>query len=78
MKTLLLGALAALATVAVPGISFAQTYAYVNQSGEVMTTEADTALQAIANAPMIDEHSGVLFIDSTEDSSLVGDDVPGV
>lgn len=78
MKTLLLGALAALAAVAVPGVSFAQTYAYVNQQGEVMTTEADTPTEAINTAPAIDEHSGVLHIDGADDSSLVGDDVPGV
>jgi hypothetical protein len=44
MKTLLLGALALAAAVAVPGVSFAQTFAYVNQAGEVMTYEATTDL----------------------------------
>lgn len=76
-KTLLLGILAAAAAVVVPGISFAQTYAYVNQAGEVMTTEADTPMQALTTAPSIDEHSGVLHL-TTTDEDLVGDDVPGV
>lgn len=76
-KTLLLGVMAAAAAVVVPGISLAATFAYVNQAGEVMTTEADTAMQALTTAPSIDEHSGVLLLQPT-DSGLVGDDVPGV
>lgn len=76
-KTLLLGIMAAAAAVVVPGISFAQTYAYVNQAGEVMTTEADTAMQAIITAPGIHVRSGVLHL-TTTDEDLVGDDVPGV
>ena len=78
MKTLLLGAFALAAAVAIPGVSFAQTYAYVNQAGEVMTHDADTAMQAISTAPGIHMHSGVLLIDSTSDSEIVGDDVSGV
>lgn len=77
MKTLLLGALALAATVAVPGISLAATYAYVNQSGEVMTTDAASANQAIMTAPNIGVHSGVMLIDSTSDP-VVGDHVGGV
>jgi len=77
MKTLLLGALAVAAAVVVPGISFAATFAYVNQDGEVMTTEAATASQALVSAPSIDEHSGVMLITSTSDA-VVGDEVPGV
>lgn len=76
MNKLLLGAVAAAAAVVVPGISFAQTFAYVNQSGEVMTMEADTAMQALTTAPMIHERSGVMIITSTSDE-VVGDDVPG-
>ncbi len=78
MKTLLLGALAAVAAVAVPGISFAATYAYVNNTGEVMTVEAATPNAAIMTAPNIDEHSGVILVDEASDTQLVGDKVPGV
>ncbi|MEK7510774.1 MAG: hypothetical protein AAB582_00870 [Patescibacteria group bacterium] len=77
MKKLLLGAVAAAAAIVVPGISFAATFAYVNQSGEVMTTESPSAMQALTTAPGIDEHSGVMLITTTSDE-VVGDDVPGV
>lgn len=78
MKTLLLGALALASAVAVPAISFAATYAYVNQAGEVMTTEAATPNAAIMTAPGIDEHSGVMLMDSADDAGVVGDKVQGV
>ncbi|HYF29072.1 MAG TPA: hypothetical protein VEA36_01745 [Candidatus Paceibacterota bacterium] len=78
MKMLFLGALALAAAVVVPGVSFAQTFAYVNQDGEVMTYEAATAMQALVAAPAIDEHSGVLLVDGADDQQLVGDEVPGV
>ncbi len=78
MKTLLLGALALVATVAVPGISMAATYAYVNASGEVMTVEASTPSQALMTAPNIDNHSGVMLVDDASDSAIVGDRVGGV
>lgn len=76
MKTLLLSA-AVLAAAAVPGISFAATYAYVNTSGEVMTTEAATPNSAIATAPNISLHSGVMLVNSTSDP-VVGDGVSGI
>lgn len=77
MKLLLLSALIAVMAIVAPGISFAQTFAYVNQDGEVRTHEADTPMQAIVTAPAIDEHSGVLLL-TDGDRGLVGDDVPGV
>jgi hypothetical protein len=76
MKTTLLGIAALAAFVAVPGLSLAATYAYVNQSGEVMTMEAPTPTQAINTAPGIDEHSGVILVDGADDTALIGDDVP--
>jgi hypothetical protein len=77
MKTLLLGALALSAAVVLPGASLAAMYAYVNTSGEVMTTEAATPSAAIMSAPGIGVHSGVLLIESTNDA-VVGDSVSGV
>lgn len=77
MKTLLLSALALAATVGAPAAAFAATYAYVNTSGEVMTTDAATPDQALQIAPNISLHSGVMLINSTSDP-VVGDTVGGV
>ena len=75
MKTLLLGA-ATMAALAAPAISLAQTFAYVNTSGEVQTMDADNANQALLTAPNIAVHSGVMLIQSTSDS-VVGERVSG-
>ncbi len=77
MKTTLLGIAALAAVIAVPGLTLAATYAYVNTAGEVMTTEAATPNAAIMNAPGIHVRSGVMLIDSADDSAIIGDDVPG-
>jgi len=77
MKTLILGALA-LAAAALPAASFAQMYAYVNMSGEVMSIDSATPETAIATAPGIATHSGVIRLDDTSDTELLGDDVSGV
>lgn len=75
-KTLLgMGALAVLGAVALPAASFAATYAYVNTSGEVMTTESASASQAIATAPGIHMHSGVMLIETTADEAVVDENV---
>jgi hypothetical protein len=74
MKKYLLGTLA-LAALLAPAASFAQMFAYVNQDGEVRTVDATDANTAIATAPAIDEHSGVLLIQSSGDA-VVGDTVP--
>lgn len=72
MKTLILGALAA-AAVALPAATYAQMYAYVNQAGEVMTMDAANPDTAIATAPGIDEHSGVMVVSADDD--VIGDNV---
>lgn len=74
MKKLIL-ALAA-AAVALPGFASAATYAYVNTAGEVMTTEAATADAALMTAPNLHVHSGVMLV-GTDDSNVIGSDVPG-
>lgn len=74
MKKLLLGSLALAAVVAIPGVSLAATYAYVNTAGEVMTMEASNASTAIATAPGIHSRSGVMLIETTSDP-VVGDNV---
>ena len=77
MKTTLLGIAALAAVVAVPGLSFAQTYAYVNSSGEVMTMDAANANTALTTAPDIGVHSGVMEV-GADDAGVVGDKVSGV
>ncbi|MDQ1299817.1 MAG: hypothetical protein QG636_485 [Patescibacteria group bacterium] len=74
MKKLLLGSLALAAIVAIPGVSLAATYAYVNTAGEVMTMEASNPTTAIATAPGIHSRSGVMLIQTTSDP-VVGDNV---
>lgn len=76
MKKLLLGAFALAAVVAVPGVSLAATYAYVNNAGEVMTMESASANTALMTAPGISTHSGVMLIEVTD--PVVGDAVGGV
>lgn len=75
MKTTLTLALALAALVAVPTASFAATYAYVNQSGEVSTVTADNASTAIATAPGIHRNSGVMLLSNPNDG-ITDDNVP--
>lgn len=60
---------------ALPSFAHAATYAYVNQSGEVSTVTADNPTLAMANAFMIDIHSGVMLLLSQLDFGLVGDSI---
>lgn len=57
-------ALIVTASLALPALASASTYAYVNQSGDVRSTEANTWQSAIATAPNIDAHSGVMLLDN--------------
>lgn len=74
----LFAAALAFLVLSVPVLSYAATFAYVSQTGEVRTVVADTPYSAMAIAPNIDEHSGVLLLDSPDDNAVVGDYVPGV
>lgn len=76
MTKLLLGAFAIAAATALPTSAFAQMYAYVNTSGEVMTMDAVDASTALRTAPNLHVHSGVMEVSSTNDA-VVGDEVPG-
>ncbi len=80
MKTLLLSSLALAATVIAPAISFADTFAYVNSSGDVQTMDAPTATQALMTAPNMSVHSGVLDlnISSLGSNPVAGQTVGGV
>lgn len=55
-----------------PASSFAADYAYVNTSGAVNLFVADNANIALANAPFIGMHSGVMLLDSTSDYAGFG------
>ncbi len=77
MKKILVGTLALAAIVAVPGISMAADYAYVNASGEVNMVTAADANTAIMTAPNIHMRSGVMLL-TASDSGIVGDDVNGI
>lgn len=67
IKTLVLAAF----VFAVPAFSGAATFAYVNNQNEVSSVVADSAFQALAIAPNIDVHSGVLLLDSPEDNAIL-------
>ncbi len=58
-----------------PAISYAATFAYVNTSGDVATVTANDPMTAIATAPNIAIHSGVLLLNSPDDNAVVGDEV---
>lgn len=69
---------AAFAVMSAPTLSYAATYAYVNTAGNVSTIVANDWQSAINTAPGISARSGVLLLDSVEDTSVVGDGVTGV
>jgi hypothetical protein len=78
MKKFNIGILiAALAFLVTPLLSYAASYAYVDNNGEVKSVTADTWQAALVNAPNIYIHSGVLLLDSTADYDVVDDDVRG-
>lgn len=64
-------------TLGFPGLTYAATYAYVNQSGNVSTVTASEPMAAIRTAPGISLHSGVLLLSSQADNEIVGDSVSG-
>lgn len=71
-----LGIAALAAALALPAATFASTFAYVNTSGEVATVDAADANTALATAPNIALHSGVILLQSASDS-IVGHSVSG-
>ena len=73
----ILGAAAASAALLIPGLAFAQDYAYVDATGAVRTVDAVSADAALMTAPNIGLHSGVMLM-SADDSDVVGDSVAGV
>lgn len=70
--------LAAFGLLALPGLTYAASYAYVDSGGEVKMVTANDWQTAIATAFNIHIHSGVLLLDSAQDLAVVGDDVAGL
>jgi hypothetical protein len=68
----------ALASMVLPVSASAATYAYVATNGEVKSVVAADWMTAIATAPGIHIHSGVLLLKTAADFGVVGDDVPSV
>jgi len=66
--------LAAVVAMGFPVFAYAATYAYVNTTGEVRTVTADTANAALATAPGLHIHSGVMLLTNPADG-IVGDQV---
>ncbi len=64
----------AFAAVAFPSVSFAASYAYVDQAGDVRIVEAANPNTALMTAPNIDEHSGVMLLVNPTDP-ITGDHV---
>ncbi len=76
-KTILKIATAALliAPFGMAAIAHAATYAYVNSSGNVSTVTASGWQTALATAPNIGLHSGVMLLISQLDFDIVGDSI---
>lgn len=71
---------ASLATIAIvsmslPSYADAAVYAYVDATGEVKSVTANDWMTAIAIAPNIHIHSGVLLLKTAYDYTIIGDNV---
>ncbi len=64
-------AIATLLIISAPLSAFAETYAYVNTSGEVRMVVASNPTTAIATAPDRTTHSGVILLSSPGDYDIV-------
>lgn len=60
-----------------PSVASAAVYAYVDTAGEVKTVTAVDWMTAIATAPFIHIHSGVMLLMTAADYTVVGDTVVG-
>ncbi len=61
--------------VTAPVVASAAVYAYVDTAGEVKTVTATDWMTAIATAPYIAIHSGVMLLATAADYVVVGDKV---
>jgi hypothetical protein len=60
-----------------PSYSYASTYAYVNQTGEVRSVESISPTLAINTAVGRSLHSGVILLTSLVDFEIVGGQLNG-
>lgn len=67
----------ALTFVVAPTNASAAVYGYVDAQGEVKSVTASDWMTAIATAPNINIHSGVMVLSSAADYAVVGDMVEG-
>lgn len=58
--------LVALAVLALPAVSLANTYQYVDSGGRLQSTQANSSTEALATAYNIGSHSGVALIGVAE------------
>jgi hypothetical protein len=63
--------------VTAPVVASAAVYAYVDTAGEVKSVTATDWMTAIATAPFIHMHSGVMLLSTAADYLIVGDKVGG-
>jgi hypothetical protein len=68
-------ALLAVTAFAAPQVSHAENYAFVSTGGEVRMIAANNPTLAIETAPDRHLHSGVILLDSLQDSGLLGTNI---
>jgi len=60
--------LVALAILAIPAVTFANIYQYIDSGGNVQSIQANSPSEALATAPNLGLHSGVILV--TNNTSL--------
>ncbi len=68
----------AIVFMSLPALSMAASYGYVNSLGNVSMVVADNPMIAIATAPNIATHSGVILLNTQVNSDLLNDRVIGL
>lgn len=77
VKLTVASAIAFAGIMAATGIASAATFAYVDAAGDVKSVVANDWRTAIATAPNIHMHSGVMLLTTAADYTIVGDSVAG-
>lgn len=69
MKLLIVGTLVAAGMLALPALSLAATYQYIDTGGFTRSVTADTAEEAIRTASSISARSGVMLVSGSNSLS---------